>query len=171
MANPRRASTIRVSKAKMEADLGPDITHYNTPLDTPRLYQWLVGDVSTLDSLTILGHQGGTLGRWKLVRNPVQGTDLTDADQALTVGENFFRVLPAASPLTAAREKTLSTVNAEAGDIIHVLRLGLGAFTMDIVNGGPGAGTLFSLPASQSWWAKSYFNGIDWVAHSAGQLP
>jgi len=157
MANPRRASTIRVSKAKMEADFGPNITHYNTPLDTPRLYQWLVGDVSTLDSLTILGHQGGTLGRWKLVRNPVQGTDLTDADQSLTVGENFFRVLPAASPLTAAREKTLSTVNAEAGDIIHVLRLGLGAFTMDIVNGGPGAGTLFSLPASQSRWAQYHY--------------
>ena len=171
MANPRRASTIRVSKAKMEADLRPMVTHYNTPLDTPQLYQWLVGDTSTVDNLTDLGHQRGTAGRWKLVRTPVLGADLTDADESLTVGGNFFRVLPAATPLTASRAKTLSTTNAASGDMIHILRLGLGAFTMTIVNGGPAAGTLFTLPSGQSWWAKAYFNGTDWVVHSAGQLP
>ena len=171
MANPRRASTIRVSKAKMEADLGPMVTHYNTPLDTPQLYEWLVGDTSTVDNLTVLGHQGGTAGRWKLVRTPVLGADLTDADESLTVGGNFFRVLPAATPLTASRAKTLSTTNAASGDMIHILRLGLGAFTMTVVNGGPAAGTLFTLPSGQSWWAKAYFNGTDWVVHSAGQLP
>jgi len=171
MANPRRASTIRVSKAKMEADFGPDITHYNTPLDTPRLYKWFVGNTAAVDTLTVLGHQGGTAGRWKLVRNPTLGTDLTDADESLTVGENFFRVLPAAIPLTAARDKTLSITNAESGDMVHVLRLGLGAFVMNIVNGGPAAGTLFTLPSGQSWWAKAYFNGTDWIVHSAGQLP
>jgi hypothetical protein len=171
MANPRRASTVRVSKAKMAADLGPYVTHYNTPLDTPVLYKWFVGDVSTIDNLTVLGHQGGTVGRWKLVRTPLLGTDLTDADENLTVGGNFFRVLPAAIPLTAARGKTLLTTNAEAGDAIHILRLGLGAFALNIINDGPAAGTLFALPSGQSWWAKSYFDGTDWIAHSAGQLP
>lgn len=171
MANPRRASTIRFSRAKMAADLGPDVTHYNTPLDTPRLYRWLVGDSSTVDGLTILGHQGGTVGRWKLVRDDVLGADLTDADETLSVGGNFFRTLQTAVPLNAAREKTLSVTNAEAGDVMHILRLGLGAFTLSIVNAGPAANTIFVLPSGQSWWAKSYFNGTDWVAHSAGQLP
>jgi hypothetical protein len=155
----------------MEADLGPMVAHYNTPLDTPRLYQWLVGDTSATDTLTVLGHQGGTAGRWKLVRDSILGADLTDADENITVGENFFRTLPAAVPLNAARDKTLLTTNAESGDMIHVLRIGLGPFTMGIVNGGPSAGTIYTLPAGQSWWAKAYFNGTNWVAHSAGQMP
>jgi hypothetical protein len=155
----------------MGADSGPAITHYNTPLDTPRLYKWFVGDTSTDDTLTVLGHQGGTMGKWKLVRDPIQGADLTDADEDLTVGENFFRVLPAATPLGASRTKTLKITNAEEGDIIHILRLGLGAFTMLIDNDGPAAGTLFTLPASETWWAKAYFNGTDWIPHSAGKLP
>ena len=170
MANPRRASTIRKDKAAMEADYGPQITHYNSPLDTPYLYEWFVGDTATTDGLTVLGHQGGTAGRWKLVRTPVQGTDLTDADETLTVGGNFFRVLPAAT-LTGSRDKTLSVSNAAEGDMIHILRLDVGAFTVTILNGGLAAGTVFTLPASQAWWAKAYFNGTDWVPHSAGQLP
>lgn len=171
MANPRRAATIRTSIAAMEADVGPDLTHYNIPLDKPRLYRWLVGDISTADDIAVLDHNGGTPGRWILVRDDIQGTDLTDADETLAVGGNFYRQLPSTVPLTVNRIKTLSTTNAAAGDMIHVTRLGLGAFTMAIVNGGPAAGTLFTLPISQAWWAKAYFNGTNWLAHSAGQMP
>jgi hypothetical protein len=170
MANPRRASTIRKNKDAMGTDFGPQITHYNTPLDTPYLYKWFVGDSSTTDGLTVLGHQGGTAGRWHLVRNPTLGADLVDGNEVLTVGQNFFRTLPAAT-LTGGSDKTLSTDNAASGDVIHILRLDTTANTVAIINSGPAAGTLFTLPASQAWWARSYFNGTDWVPHSAGQLP
>jgi len=171
MANPRRAATIRTSIAAMEADQGPSIPHYNMPLDKPRLYRWVVADTSTADSVTVLTHIGGTSGRWLLVRDDIQGADLTDADEDVGVGGNFLRILPAATPLTVNRTKTLVTTNAAAGDIIHITRLGLGAFTMAIVNGGPAAGTLFTLPISSAWWCKAYFNGTDWLAHSAGAHP
>lgn len=171
MANPRRAATIRTSIAAMQADFGPKITHYNSPLDKPRLYRWSVGATDTIDNVTVLGHNGGTPGRWFLVRDDTKGADLTDNDETIAVGDNFFRVLPAATPLTAQRVKTLSPTNAAAGDIVHILRQGLGAFDMLIDNGGPAAGTIFTLPASQSWWARVYFDGANWIAHSAGQLP
>jgi len=171
MANPTRAATIRFDRAAMEADPGPQITHYNMPLDYPRLYEWIPGDTTTSDGLAVLTHSGGTIGRWHLIRGDIQGVNLTDADETLVVGGNFFRVLPAAVPLTVNRVKTLATTNAAVGDEIHINRIGLGAFTLAIANGGAGAGTIYTLPAGQSWWAKAYFNGTDWVAHSAGQNP
>ena len=171
MANPRRAATIRTSIAAMQADLGPQTEHYEMPLDKPRLYRWVVGSSATADSIAVLTHNGGTSGRWLLVRDVTLGANLTNADETLTVGGNFFRVLPAATPLTASRTKTLSTTNAAAGDVIHITRLGLGAFTMLIVNGGPGAGTLFTLPVSQAWFAEAYFDGTNWAVYAAGQLP
>lgn len=171
MAYPRRAATIMVSKALMGSSTGPSIPEYNVPLDTPRLYRWVVGSSATADTLTVLAASGGTAGRWLLVRDSIKGTDLTDADETLTVGQNFYRQLPALVPLTVNRVKTLSTTNAAAGDIIHITRLGLGAFTMAIVNGGPAAGTLFTLPISAAWWCKAYFDGTNWLAHSAGQMP
>ena len=114
---------------------------------------------------------GGVVGRWIRVRMPLQGDDLTDAAEDVGVGGNYWRVLPAATPLTASRTKTLITSNAARGDIITITRLGLGNYTMLVVNGGAGAGTLFTLPANEAWWCKSYFDGTNWLAHSAGQMP
>lgn len=154
----------------MSNDLGPHIPHYNSPLDFPFLYEWIPGNTATADNVAVLSHNGGTVGRWHLVRANVLGANLTDANENLTVGGNFFRVLPAAT-LTASRTKTAQTTNAAAGDVIHVLRLDTTANTLIIANGGLGGGTIYTLPASQSWWAKIYFDGTNWIAHSAGQNP
>lgn len=169
MANPRRASTIRTTRAAMAADRGPDIEHYNTPLDTPRLYRWVVAATDTVDNLTVLTHQGGTVGRWRLVRDDVKGAVLTDADETLTVGGNFYRLLSAAQ--TANRSKTMSITNAAAGDIVRIVRTSTAAFTLAIINGGPAAGTITTLPASQRWWVEVYFNGTDWELYGAAQMP
>lgn len=171
MAYPRRAATIMTSKALMSASPGPSIPEYNIPLDTPRPYRWVVASAATADTLTVLAATGGTDGRWVLTRENIKGTNLTNADETLTVGGNFYRQLPALVPLTVNRVKTLSTTNAAAGDMIHITRLGLGAFTLAVVNGGPAAGTLFTLPISVAWWCKAYFDGTNWLAHSAGQMP
>jgi hypothetical protein len=171
MARDLRAPTIMQSASQIASLVGAQTERYSIPLDIPALYKWVIGDVSTADGITVLTHQGGIVGRWKRVRLNVKGADLTDANESIGVGGNFLRFLPAATPLTVNRTKTLVTTNAEAGDEINVTRLGLGNFTMAIVNGGPAAGTLFTLPANEAWWCKAYFDGTNWLAHSAGKLP
>jgi hypothetical protein len=171
VANPDRSITIKNSVAAMDAAMGPAITHYNMPLDMPALFKWIVGDTTTADDVTVISHQGGTPGRWHRVRLPIKGADLTDADEDVGVGGNYWRVLPAATPLTDNRIKTLVTTNAAEGDLITITRLGLGSYTMAIANGGAGAGTLFTLPSGAAWWCRAYFDGTDWLAHSAGALP
>lgn len=154
----------------MAADVGPAIEEYNVPLDYPALYKWIVGNTATADSVAVIAHNGGTVGRWHLVRLPVKGADLGDASVTLTVGGNRWRRIPAAT-LGANRILTLGTANAAAGDMLTVTRLDTGAFTVAINNGGPAAGTLTTLPVSARWWAAFYFDGTNWLLHSAGQMP
>jgi hypothetical protein len=71
-------------------------------------------------------------------------------------------VLPAATSLTASRTVTVNTDSAAAGESITIVRLGLGAFTMPIVNGGTGGGTLATLPASKARQATLSFDGTNW---------
>jgi len=170
MANPRRAATIRTSVAAMEADIGPAIQHFNVPLDMPALYKFVVGDTSTADSVAVLGHNGGTAGKWIRVRMPLAGANLTNADATIQVGGNYWRVLPAAT-LTANRQLTLGTTNAAAGDVITITRLDAEAFTYAVLNGGPAAGTLVTLPVSVKAFADFYFDGTDWLLMRAAQMP
>ena len=169
MANPRRAATIRTTRAAMAADLGPMVEHYEVPLDLARLYRWVVSDTSTTDGLAVLGHSGGTVGRWTLVRVSERGADLRDAVATSQVVANFWRVLPAAT-LTANHVLTVGTTNAVVGDVITVTRLDVTAWTYAIVNGGVGAGTIITMPVSVRYWAKVAFDGTNWVLHSAGQM-
>ena len=120
------------------------------------------------DDLAVLSHNGGTAGRWRKVRVAIDGADLTDADATLTVAGNKLRRLPAATALTVNRTLTLSTTNAVRGDTIRIVREGLGAFTLAVVNGGAGAGTLFTLPVSVATWCEAYFDGTNWKRHGQG---
>ena len=167
--DPPRAPVFRPTIAVLEASSGNSKPHYAIPLDFPLTYKWVPGSTTADDNVTSLSHQGGTVGRWILIRVDIKGDDLTDAAENIGVGGKFKRVQSAT--LTASRIKTLVTTNAEAGDIIRILRLDSGAFTMVIVNGGSGGGTLFTLPAGEQWFADSYFNGTDWEVHGAGKLP
>lgn len=169
MANPRRSATVMQSIAAIEADRGPDLEKYAVPLDSPRMFKWVVGNTDTADSFVTLAHTSGTTGRWLDVPCPDKGSDLTDASVTITVGQKFWRVLPAAT-LTANRTITLGTTNARAGHTLELTRLDSTAFTLAIVNGGPLAGTLVTLPASERWWAKFYFNGADWVRRAEAKL-
>lgn len=169
MANGPRAATIKTSAALMATQRGPIIPHYNVPLDLPALFQWVPGASDEVDSVTVFSSQGGTSGRWRRVRMPLQGDDLTDADATIDPRGNYLRVIPA-STLSDNRVGTMGTTNAVEGDIITIVRLDAEAYTYTIDNGGVGGGTLVTLPVSVQSFADLYFDGTDWIKIRAAQM-
>ncbi len=103
------------------------------------------------------------------VAAPVEGTALTDADQTLTVaGGNDYTQSTA---LTASRTKTLGTTGSpETGEIITIKRFTTAAFTMPVVNGGAGAGTLYTFPSGGKRVADFRYDGTNWVFLGAKRL-
>lgn len=92
---------------------------------------------------------------------------LADSTETITIAQGPWRVASAA--LTANRTKTLSPTGATAGDQITITRTeGAAAFTLAVVNGGPGAGTLFTMPASKVNYAKFQFDGANWALREMG---
>lgn len=90
------------------------------------------------------------------------GSNLTNADQTLTVAGGYEYTLPA-STLTTTRTKTLSTAGATETNIIGIIRNDVTANTMPIVNGGSLAGTIFTFPISTKMVAWFYYNGSQWT--------
>lgn len=177
MSNPPRAATIFASLAAMSAEAGTSYARYAIPLDLPVLYRWVPDDVTAIDGTTVLGHTGGYPGRWKQVgsytpgANPVdKGANLSDADTTVTWSSSArWRILPAAT-LTADRTITLSTSGATAGSLSEITRLDVSAYTLTVVNGGPSAGTLITLPAGVQFFCSCYFDGTNWLLRQAGAL-
>lgn len=95
------------------------------------------------------------------------GTALTDADATIAVAAGKWRKMPAAT-LSANRAITLGTTGAVADDQIQVTRLDVGAFTLAFVNGGAGAGTLYTMPVSKLAHAVFQFDGTNWALRSFG---
>lgn len=153
----------------IRADMGPLQVHYRRPLDRAGgFYKWVQGSVLADDGRAVIVPLGGGLGgAWIRQVEDDRGTDLADASVTLTVGGGAWRVLPAAT-LTANRTLTLSTTNAQAGDRIAVTRLDASAHTVAIVNGGVGAGTLCTLPASSVGYVAAQFDGVDWAIRESG---
>jgi hypothetical protein len=54
--------------------------------------------------------------------------------------------------------------------VLRIVRLDVGAWTVAVVNGGTGAGTLITMPVSVRYWAEFYFDGTDWLLIGAGQM-
>lgn len=94
------------------------------------------------------------------------GTDLTDtATQSIAITGGGWRKLPL---LGQGGTLTLATTGAVAGDQIEITRSDAHAFTYAIVNGGTGAGTLYTMAASKIGCAKFQFDGTDWALRSFG---
>lgn len=171
MANPRRSITVVPQVSFSEAEAGPPLPAYRIHLDQRGLYRWAPGDASTADGIKVIAASGGVAGNFIRVDAATRGDNLTNADATVQVGGNAWRALPSSVPLTANRTLTLGTTNATAGDEITITRLDTGAFTMAIVNGGSGAGTLITLPVSVRSFADFQFDGTDWALMRAGQMP
>lgn len=93
------------------------------------------------------------------------GADLADGDATITVAQGEWRKMPT---VTAARNITLSTSGAVAGDQITISRASTAAFAVAVINGGAGAGTLISLVASKASFAKFQFDGTNWALREFG---
>lgn len=110
------------------------------------------------------------LGSLAEENNGDAGANLADADATITKAQGSWRKLPAAT-LSANRAVTLGTTGANPGDQITVTRLDLTAFTLAFINGGAGAGTLYTMPVSKLGWAKFQFDGTNWALREFGVGP
>lgn len=90
------------------------------------------------------------------------GAALGNADATVQIGSGNVRVLPA-STLTANRALTLGTTSAVSGDIIRIIRLDAEAFTYAVINGGVGAGTLFTFSSATKGDLEFRFDGTNWA--------
>lgn len=165
-----KAITVRASIADMRNRRGPSVAHYNMPLDRGRAFRFVEGSLLVdTNGVAVIGTNGqGTDGKWLLVREPIKGADLADlASQTITVAGDFWRTIPVIGQTSTI---TLGTTNAEEGDRIEITRTDASAFTLAIINGGTGAGTLVTFPTSLPGSGEFYFNGTDWEKMHASTM-
>jgi hypothetical protein len=100
----------------------------------------------------------GAANQWLGVTSQALG----DSSPTITVGNGNQAILPAAT-LTGNQTVTLGAGGAVANEVFTILRLDATAHTLAVVNGGPGAGTLYTFPISTTRQASFQFNGTDWA--------
>jgi hypothetical protein len=172
----RRCATVVGTALDLKSQPGPITTKYAWVVDQACLFQWFPGDDETVadDTLVIDPRaQGGTIGRWigQFATAPLDGgVALTGADQTITVAGGRRRELPASTPLTADRRLTFTQAGVAAGDVIRIVRMGLGAYTLELYDTATATSLAF-LPPSQRWWAEVWQSGSGWRLHGAGQMP
>lgn len=92
----------------------------------------------------------------------VAGTNIPNA--AATTVQRVGRVsrylVPALSQNTTV---TAGTTGAVKGDLFRLVRTDVNAFTLALVNGGAGAGTLATMPASKVGVIEAWFDGTNWL--------
>lgn len=163
MAEPRVSPTIYLTVDTVQSSPGPLTQKFAIILNGARgLYRWVRSSIATDDDWTTLEPSGGMAGAWELLGFPDKGDDLSDGNATIQVGGKDWRVLPAGT-LGANRTLTLGTTNAREGYTIEITRLDVGAYTYAIVNGGPAAGTLATMPVSQRARFVGYFDGTNWT--------
>jgi len=98
----------------------------------------------------------------------VKGTNLTDtATQTIATPGTGWRTIGTLSQNGAL---TVGTTGAVAGDQLEIVRTGTDAYTYAVINGGVGAGTLATLPASKQGSVKIQFDGTNWAFRGGGAL-
>lgn len=154
MADPRRAITVVPSRAAITGDRAPFIEKYYFPLDYPAAYRFALADTSTADTRTTLVASGGPVGAWVMLAFDDIGADIT-ATGTIQVGDGLTRYIQAAA-LSANIVITLGDTNARPGYSIEIVRLDTTVWTVTIVDGFSGGGTLAVMPVS----VRSRFKGV-----------
>lgn len=173
-------AAAHADSASLTASLAKNRTNgqLSIKLDDMTLWVWSATSAAAADSAHIAPTDvAAGAGRWIRVDESAQsladegrgpaGAALADTSPTVTVAQGQWRVQPAAS-LTANRSITLGTAGAAAGDQIEFTRLDLGAFTLAFINGGAGAGTLFTMAVSKLGYARFQFDGTNWALRSFG---
>lgn len=63
---------------------------------------------------------------------------------------------------------TLGTIGAVTGNRVKIVRTDTSAFTLAVVNGGAGAGTVATLDVSKMGFVECYFDGTNWKLDGVG---
>lgn len=140
-------------------DPGMLVTVAEGTVNADRLFELVTNAPITVGS-TSLSFQGTDV-------SPAAGAALTDASPTVTVLQGKWRVLPAAT-LSTDRTITLGTTGAIAGDKLEFTRLDVSAHQLIFVNGGAGAGTLFTMAVSKLGCATFQYDGTNWALKSFG---
>jgi hypothetical protein len=175
MANATRTVEVYLTVQALASLPGPIIPHYATTLDVPRVWQWIPGSQVTADGYEVLGHVGGSGGRWHMLHEDDRGDDLPNTDATIYLSEKPVRYLPAGT-LAANHVLTVATTTnsdgsaktCEPGSRMTITRLDTEAFTYRIdcaVNG-----VLITLPASEAWFVDLRFDGSGWSLLRAGKM-
>lgn len=115
-------------------------------------------------------HRHGTAtAQWAVDVTMFEGTHLTDADATISVGASSVngnkRTLHVA--LTANRTIRIASTGAVKGEVLEIVRLGLGAFTLTVLDDVSGA-TLYTFPVSQARGADFKWDGTNWQGPATG---
>ncbi len=113
---------------------------------------YFAGNDQVSEALRLLGGQG--ISRQAFILGSGETKSVSD-------GSNFIN-FPAIA-ITANSTVTLSVVDMTLGEEVQVVRTDGAAFTLAVINGGPGAGTMYTFPASQKRRATFRFDGTDLV--------
>jgi hypothetical protein len=153
------------SRALLAGVYGVPFYRFGHTLDSGgQLFRWVPNDQSTADGRTVIAGTSGYEGRWLLCRNDDKGADIADASPTITVGQGAWRRV--VGPLSVNRTITLSTTNAAAGDVLELTRTDTNAYTVAVVNGGIGGGTLYTMPVSSAANVRACFDGTNWLLRS-----
>jgi hypothetical protein len=125
------------------------------------------------------GEQGFVQARfdgtdWKLVAvgsmvdDWIVGTALTDTATTTVQRGGRRTSFLLAGTMSQGETITLGTTSAQPGDVIRIIRTSTSAQTAAIVNGGGGAGTLVTLPASKVNFAEAKSDGTNWLLQMCG---
>lgn len=111
----------------------------------------------------------GVVRDWAGPGTVTYGATLIDADVLIDIsGKSSRRLLTAT--LGANRTCTIATTGAVSGDRIRITRADVSAWTYAIINGGPAAGTMQTMPGSEKWFGDFDFDGTNWFRSAEGQL-
>ena len=173
MTVPRYASEVVDTVATLKGRPGYTLEHFVSVRETGLSYRWVPGSTVTTNDREVIGHTGGTGGRWlpiaPLTGNAPEGAALGNADETISVFQGFRRTLPSSVTVTATRTFTVSTEGAELNAQLLINCLNTDPHPKQIVNGGPGGGTLATIPVGVAAWVELYFDGTDWIYLRSGE--
>ncbi len=135
--------------------------HWAYVVDNGLMYRWVADDTTATNGLTVIGHTGGDAGRWHAIfGDTAASAALGNADATLSIGSGTIFTMPA-STLSDDRTLTLSPTGVPVGAVVTIVRNDLSIYTIAVVNGGAGGGTIFTFPAGNTGSADFRFDGTN----------
>lgn len=174
---PRQAAVVHATVAHLRADPGPSVEHYAVVLEQGAAVFKSSTDPDDValadDGINVIAATGagGVPAVWLRQSDLAndRGVDIGPGNQTIAVAGGYWRVLPAAT-LVANATWTLSPSGIVGFPELELTRLDTTSYTVAIVNGGVGGGTIVTLPASSRAMARVKWNGTNWTLRSSGLL-